>query len=121
MSDEQSWDEDDELGPLVRPYAVTRGRTRTGRPELQVITLVMTSRPLEQIPRAGLDDEHVQILRWCQRPLSIVEVSSHLHLPISVVKILVGDLIARDLLISRSAVNPDIKVLQAVINGIRRL
>jgi hypothetical protein len=37
------------------------------------------------------------------------------------VKILIGDLIDRQLLMFRSAVTPDINVLQAVINGIRRL
>lgn len=119
--DDETWDEDDELGPLVRPYTVTRGRTRTGQAELQVITLVMAPRPLEQLGTAGLDYEHVQILRLCGSPLSIVEISSHLHLPLSVVKILVADLIDREMLIFRSAVTPDVRVLQAVINGIRRL
>jgi hypothetical protein len=122
MSDDQSWDDDDEeLGPLVRPYTVTRGRTRTGQPDLQVITLVLAPRPYQHSVGGGLDYEHVQILRLCERPLSIVEISSHLHLPLSVVKILVADLIERELLIFRSAVAPDIRVLQAVINGIRRL
>lgn len=114
------WD-DEELGPLVRPYTVTRGRTRTGQPDLREITLVMAPRPLNPAASAGLDYEHLQILTWCQRPLSIVEISSHLQLPLSVVKILVADLIERDLLIFRSATTPDIQVLRAVINGIRQL
>jgi hypothetical protein len=121
MNDDETWGEDEELGPLVRPYTVTRGRTRSDQPDLQVITLVMAARPLEQLPIAGLDYEHVQILRLCGRPLSIVELSSHLQLPLSVVKILVADLIDRQMLIFRSAVTPDIQVLQAVIHGIRRL
>jgi hypothetical protein len=121
MSDDQTWEEDEELGPLVRPYTVTRGRTRTGQPDLQVITLVMAARPFQQMATSGLDYEHLQILRLCARPLSIVELASHMHLPLSVVKILVADLIERQLLIFRSAATPDIQVLQAVINGIRRL
>ncbi|MDQ1289672.1 MAG: hypothetical protein QG622_3238 [Actinomycetota bacterium] len=121
MNDDQPWDDEEELGPLVRPYTVTRGRTRIGRPDLQVITLVVAAQPENQVPGAGLDFEHLQILRWCQRPLSIAELSSHLQLPLSVVKILVADLIMRDLLIFRAAVTPDIRVLQAVINGIRQL
>jgi hypothetical protein len=38
-----------------------------------------------------------------------------------VVKILVGDLIDKGLVTSRAAATPDLQVLQAVINGIRRL
>jgi len=122
MSDDPTWEDDDEeLGPLVRPYTVTRGRTRTAQPDLQVITLVLAPRPFERTSVAGLDYEHVQILKLCGHPLSIVEISSHMQLPLSVVKILVADLIERELLIFRSAVTPDIRVLQAVINGIRRL
>jgi Protein of unknown function (DUF742) len=120
MNDEE-WDDDEDLGPLVRPYTVTRGRTRSDQPELQIITLVMVARPVEQMGSAGLDYEHLQILRLCAHPLSIVEISSSLHLPLSVVKILVADLIERRMLVFRSAVTPDIGVLQAVINGIRRL
>jgi Protein of unknown function (DUF742) len=116
----QTWF-DDAAGPLVRPYAVTGGRTRTDQPDLQVITLVMALRPMEEVPAHGLDLEHLQILSRSQRPVSIAEISSDLQLPLSVIKILTGDLIERRLLIFRSAITPDIQVLQAVINGIRRL
>lgn len=116
----QTWF-DDAAGPLVRPYAVTGGRTRTDQPDLQVITLVMALHPMEEVPAHGLDLEHLQILSRSQRPVSIAEISSDLQLPLSVIKILTGDLIERRLLIFRSAITPDIQVLQAVINGIRRL
>ena len=112
---------DEAAGPLVRPYAVTRGRTRTGRPELQMITLVVALRPVTRALVGHLDPEHLQILTLCQLPTSIAELSAGLGLPLSVVKILVGDLIEQRLVIFRSAVTPDIEVLQAVINGIRRL
>jgi hypothetical protein len=116
----QTWF-DDAAGPLVRPYAVTRGRTRADRPDLQVITLVMALHPTSQAPERDLDPEHLQILSRSRQPISIAEISSELQLPLSVVKILVGDLIGRKLLIFRSAITPDIQVIQAVIDGIRRL
>jgi hypothetical protein len=119
MNDDQPWDDED-LGPLVRPYTVTRGRTR-GHPALQVITLIVAARPTGRVVTAGLDYEHLQILKCCQRTLSIAEVAAYLQLPISVVKILVADLIERDLLLFRTAVTPDPEVLQAVIDGIRQL
>jgi hypothetical protein len=120
MSRGETWF-DDASGPLVRPYAVTRGRTRTEQGDLQMITLVVALHPIDQVPVHGLDPEHLQILTRCQRPTSIAEISSALLLPLSVVKILIGDLIERRLLIFRSAITPDVHVLQAVINGIRRL
>jgi hypothetical protein len=120
MSRGQTWF-DDAAGPLVRPYAVTRGRTRTDQPDLQMITLVVALHPVEQVSTVGLDPEHVQILSRCQRPASVAEISGSLQLPLSVVKILIGDLIERRLMIFRTAVTPDVQVLQAVIHGIRRL
>ena len=113
---------EEEWGPLVRPYAVTRGRTAARQHDLQLTSLVVTQQHYDQLAGAGLDYEHRQILAWCQSPLSIAEISSHLRLPLSVAKILVVDLLERNLLALRSAaVAPDVRVLRAVIDGIRRL
>lgn len=120
MDDSDTSDNED-WGPLVRPYAVTRGRTSTNQHALELTTLVLVQQPVDQLASAGLDYEHRQILAWCQRPLSIAEISSYLQLPLGVVKILVLDLIERNLLVFRSAVTPDVQVLMAVINGIRQL
>jgi hypothetical protein len=113
---------DDEAGPLVRPYAVTRGRTKSGR-DLNLITLVVTT----AYQNAAMDPEYTEILRICQYPLSIAEISAKLGLPITVIKILVADLIEQGFLIFSSPPSPlnteipDMNVLQAVLDGIRRL
>jgi Protein of unknown function (DUF742) len=120
MSRGQIWFDDD-AGPLVRPYAVTRGRTRSPQAELEMITLVVALQPPDHPAVNRLDPEHVEIMARCQRPTSIAEISAGLRLPLSVVKILISDLIERQLVIFRAAATPDIHVLQAVINGIRRL
>jgi len=112
---------DEAAGPLVRPYAMTRGRTRSGHAELQMITLVVAMQQVTPTLTATLDPEHLQIFSLCQRATSVAEVSAEMHLPLSVVKILLGDLIESRLVSFRSAVRPDVKVLQAVINGIRQL
>jgi len=121
--DDRATSDDEEWGPLVRPYAVTRGRTTSLAHDLQLTTLMMTQQQGDPMALAGLDYEHRQILAWCQRPLSIAEISSHLQQPLSVAKILVADLIDRNLMVVRSAgtASPDVHVLMAVINGIRRL
>jgi len=118
----ESW-YDDEAGPLVRPYAVTRGRTRSARLDLDMITLVVTS----AYQTAAMDPEYVEILRICESPMSIAEISAKLGLPLAVIKILVADLIEEGHLIFRSPPSPmntdtpDLNILQAVLDGIRRL
>ncbi|QUH05952.1 DUF742 domain-containing protein [Saccharopolyspora erythraea] len=116
---------DEAAGPLVRPYAMTRGRTRPTSPELDMVTQVVTARR-GTTDRSGLSVEHLDILELCKRPLSIAEVASYLDVPLVVGKVLVGDLIERGDLIagsasSRTAEMPNRKLLQAVLDGVRRL
>jgi hypothetical protein len=117
-----SWYDDDN-GPLVRPYAVTRGRTKSSRRDLNLITLVVTS----AYENVAMEPEYAEILRICQYPLSIAEISATLGLPLTVVKILVADLIEQGYLIFSSPPSPmdtdtpDMNILQAVLDGIRRL
>jgi hypothetical protein len=92
------------------------------RHDLDLITLVVTS----SYENAATGPEYAGILRICQYPLSIAEISATLGLPLAVVKILVSDLIDQGNLIFSSppATNtdtPDMDILQAVLDGIRRL
>jgi len=116
----QTW-YDDEAGPLVRPYAVTGGRTRAASTDLSVITLVVALRPPTDELATTLDTEQLAILEVCARPTTIAEIAAAVRLPLSVVKILVADLIDAGLVLFRSSSTPDIEVLKAVIHGIRRL
>ncbi|KAA2256093.1 DUF742 domain-containing protein [Solihabitans fulvus] len=121
-SDDESW-YDEAAGPLVRPYAVTRGRTRPAASQLNMITLVVTVRA--EIDTSELDAECVAILRLCQRPLSVAEVAAQLDLPLVVVKVLLSDLIESGSIIFRPPVQatrvPDKNLLQAVLDGVRRI
>ena len=114
---------DDAAGPLVRPYAVTRGRTKAARHRLDMITLVVTVRSDADL--AKLEPEYGRILRLCRRPLSIVEIAAILNLPLVVVKVLVGDLIDLRYVMYRSTEwptsDPDTEILQKVLNGLRNL
>ncbi|GAB3450987.1 hypothetical protein GCM10027570_26720 [Streptomonospora sediminis] len=110
-------------GPLVRPYTVSGGRTRPAESGLDMISIVVATR--EQIDWGALEPEHAAILRLCDRPVSVAEVSAHLDLPMTVVKVLLGDLIANGDLLARAPMPasdpPHMNVLQAVLDGIRRL
>lgn len=113
---------DEAAGPLVRPYAIARGRTRPTHRDLEMITLVVSVTTELDV---GIDPEYAQIVRICQRPLSIAEVSAMLNLPLVVIKILISDLIDRGHVIFRSPPQtsdfPKTELLQAVLDGIRKL
>jgi len=121
MADDSWFDED--AGPLVRPFAMTRGRTRPGRYDLDMITLVVAMGDSYQTHR---DPEYARILAACQRPVSVAEVSAAVDLPMVVVKVLLSDLIERGDLLFRSqprsqSTQTDRRVLQAVLDGVRNL
>jgi hypothetical protein len=115
---------DGDPGPLVRPFALTRGRAGKDLHSLDILTLVMAAR--SDTDHASLDREYREILRLCQhRALSIAEIAAYMDLLLAAVKVLVSDLIDSGYLIHRppSAVTarPDINLLQAVLDGIRKL
>lgn len=116
---------DEAAGRLVRPYAVTGGRTRSTALGLNMITLVIAVRTPADVRL--VEQEYLDILDACRYPLSVAEVSAKLHLPLAVTKILVTDLIERGDLLYRSPPvshrddRPDLPLLQKVLDGIRRL
>ncbi|MGW2744646.1 DUF742 domain-containing protein [Streptomyces sp. NPDC001450] len=119
---------DDEAGPVVRPYAMTRGRTTSpAQHRLDLIAVVVTE------PHAGdpetdptLSPEHVDIVGLCRAaPQSLAELAAELDLPIGVVRVLIGDLVHAELVhVTRPvppAELPDESILRDVINGLRAL
>ncbi|MGW6913979.1 DUF742 domain-containing protein [Kitasatospora sp. NPDC054939] len=122
---------------MVRPYTITRGRTAPERDDLTLITLLTTvvdgarpapGRGTRPGPR-GLQPEHRTILDRCRLPTAVAEVAADLDLPVSVTKILVGDLISQGLLQARAPLSVarasgggvDLGLLAAVREGLRRL
>ncbi|MEV4241496.1 MULTISPECIES: DUF742 domain-containing protein [Nocardia] len=115
---------DEEAGPLVRPYAVTRGRTTGPGRNLDMLTLVVTAPDPPELRRA--EPEYAEIIRMCRVAQSVAEVSAILALPLAVTKILVGDLIDEGQLHFRTPKptdegSSDVTVLQAILDGIRKL
>jgi hypothetical protein len=74
----------------VRPYAMTGGRTRPTHDGLEIETLVATTSTREQTPKLTVEQRAIAVR--CHDLLSIAEVSARLHLPLGVVRILVGDM-----------------------------
>ncbi|MEV7419519.1 DUF742 domain-containing protein [Streptomyces sp. NPDC089919] len=119
---------DDEAGPVVRPYAMTRGRTSgTGRHRLDLIALVVAeAAEADPVWEATLSPEHTDILGLCRtRSQSVAELAAGLDLPLGVVRVLIGDLVDDELVhVTRPvppAELPDESILREVINGLRAL
>lgn len=123
MSGDQDWWFDEAAGPLVRPYAMTRGRTRPNAPNLNLVTQVRVSRSPSD--PSSLTPEHLQIIELCKAPLSVAEVAAYLNVPLVVVKVLISDLIERGDVLAGAMFQTteisDTKLLQAVLDGIRRI
>lgn len=115
---------DEAAGPVVRPYALTRGRTRPTREGFDLIAIIATAATSSFAPPwAG--PEHIAILDLCVRPLSVAEISAKLRLPLGVVRVLLGDLMDHGLIVVRkpAATNqrPDEHVLKEVLHGLKAL
>ncbi|MEU5993919.1 DUF742 domain-containing protein [Spirillospora sp. NPDC047418] len=79
-------------GPIVRPYAVTRGRTRPAGEPLDIVAiLVATGRPPAEPGR--LSRHQRRLLALCRRPHALADLASDLGLPLGVIRVLAGDLI----------------------------
>src|SRR3954466_3192343 len=122
---------DDELGEggpafRVRSYVITQGRTRS-TVDLPLETIVkVTPQGVSATPRLAL--ERKQIVSLCSAPISIAEISAHLHLPLGVARVLVGDMAEQGLLHSHKPQHattgeqrPDLKLLERVLDGLQAL
>jgi Protein of unknown function (DUF742) len=119
---------DDEAGPVVRPYAMTRGRTTSpAQHRLDLIAVVVTESDAgDRETDPTLSPEHVEIVGLCRdEPQSVAELAAELNLPIGVVRVLIGDLVHAELVhVTRPvppAELPDESILRDVINGLRAL
>lgn len=115
---------DHEAGPVVRPYAVTKGRTVPGDgASLGLIDVIVATgqRPSEYF-RPG--PEHRRILAVCRRPMPIVDLTSEIDLPLGVVRVLLGDLMSEGMVRVVSAQRqhvPDQSLLRMVLDGLESL
>ncbi|MFD8074894.1 DUF742 domain-containing protein [Streptomyces sp. NPDC059718] len=117
---------DDAAGPLVRPYALTGGRTRpdTAVAALDLIALVLAEPGAADDPT--LEPEHTALLALCrEEPLSVAELAADADLPVGVVRVLLGDLLTLGSVRVSNPVPPaqlpDERILREVINGLRAL
>ena len=121
-------DESVEDARVVRPYALTRGRTRPGRADLPLEALVRGVAGTSDTTSSAGTPERRRILDLAGAGiLSVAELSAHLSLPLGVVRVLVGDLADDGLVVVHSGAlttatpATNLTVLESVLNGIHSL
>jgi hypothetical protein len=108
----------------VRPYAWTRGRTKSGL-ELAIEALVSTSqRGREQM--AMLQVEHRAVAELCEQTRSVAEVAALLKIPLGVARVLLGDMAGIGVVTVHQTASstgnmPDLALMERVLSGLRRL
>ena len=113
-------------GPrLVRPYALTSGRTES------VVDLPIEA-TLEVLPSARTatwpeGDLSGRILELCATSPSVAEVSAKLNLPLGVARVLLGDLVTAGHLKTRATISDNTttderrELIERTLSGLRAL
>ncbi|WP_410007728.1 DUF742 domain-containing protein [Planotetraspora sp. A-T 1434] len=111
-----------EPSSMVRPYAVTGGRTAP-RVRLAMEALVSSATVSQDL--SVLTPERQAISSLCRQVRSVAEISALLRIPLGVVRIVIADMAAEGLVHVHQpqldAGKPDLNLLERVLSGLRRL
>jgi hypothetical protein len=109
-------------GPVVRPYALTGGRTRPTGETIDLLALVTsTEATLDELL---LQPEYVAVIHQCRQPKPVADLASDLDLPLGVVRILFSDMRDQGLVVIRPPLRSrltDPKLLKDVADALRKL
>jgi hypothetical protein len=123
---------DEPTGALVRPYAVTRGRTRP-RLDIAIEALVETTvrgRNNDLRSSTAHVREHQYIASLCDGRLqSLAEIAARMQLPLGVARVIIADMAADGLVAVYEPTSFDgdsndsvgTELLERVLSGLRRL
>ena len=119
--DEFDLDVGDETGRLIRPYAITGGRTGTE-----------TAISLEaQVHASARASQHLGAYRWeaagvvelVQSPMALIEIAARLDIPIGVARVVVSDLVDDGAVVLHVPEKTQnfASLLERVLDGVRNL
>jgi Protein of unknown function (DUF742) len=113
----------EQTSSLVRPYAVTGGRTKPSY-QLQIEAMVSASH-YDARDLSILSPECQSILGYCRDWRSVAEISAVLRMPLGVARVLIGDMAMEGLVRVHQAEHahgrPDLNLLERVLSGLRKL
>jgi Protein of unknown function (DUF742) len=113
---------DGETGRLIRPYAITGGRTTVDGSQLSLET---------QIQSSARASAHLGAYRWeaarlvelVRVPMALVEVAARLQIPVGVARVIVADLCTDGAVIVHVPQKTEsfTSLLEKVLDGVRSL
>jgi hypothetical protein len=113
----------EQSGPLVRPYAMTGGRTRS-RVDIAMESLITTT-PRGEAEAATGGHDWIRIGELCQQVQSLAEIAAYLGTPLGVARVIVGDMTEAGLLDVHEPGRLDDQLgtylLERVLSGLRKL
>jgi hypothetical protein len=126
-SNDERW-LDADAGPVVRPYALTQGRTRHTGESFDLVATVMATRSFADpafMDGASLAPEHLSVLQLARLPTTVADIASDVDLPLGVVRVILADLRELGLIVISTpmvmAERVDKHTLREVLNGLRSL
>lgn len=116
---------EDPRGALVRPYAVTRGRTEPRQDIAIEAVLTASAAAVDESRFAGHDKYRIAMMCG-SRAQSLAEIAAHARLPLGIARVLAADMVAEGLLTLHSAAPTEVyeermELLERVLSGLRRL
>jgi hypothetical protein len=115
---------DADAGPVVRPYALTQGRTRHTGESFDLVATVTATHAAITDP-GSLAPEHLSVLELARAPTTVADIASDVDLPLGVVRIILADLRELGLIAIYTPVATaeriDRHTLREVLNGLRGL
>jgi hypothetical protein len=113
---------------VVRPYALTGGRTRSTR-ALELETLISAREDATEafVAAGGVEFESLSILEECQTPRSVAEIAAALRVPLGVARVLISDAADTGLVTvhrtisGRDGAEAHLVLMERVLSGLRRL
>ncbi|MEM9130760.1 MAG: DUF742 domain-containing protein [Actinomycetota bacterium] len=108
----------------VRPYVLTGGRSET---EVDLsLEAVLAATELGRTSLGALQLEREQLVAIAVDSVALTEMAARLSLPVAVVRVLVGDLVADGMLevtadAAASTARPDVDMLEKVLDGLQSL
>ncbi|HVW42346.1 MAG TPA: DUF742 domain-containing protein [Amycolatopsis sp.] len=118
----------DEETAVVRPYALTGGRTKASYAlELETLVSMKDGVAARLDADAAVQFEHRSIMEECRTPRSVAELAAVLRIPIGVARVLISDAADAGLVTVHRTVsgNDDaeahLMLMERVLSGLRRL
>lgn len=112
----------DQGSRFLRQFALTNGRARSVGRDLPLDTLVQSTGP-SRAAYAAMAREQRAIIDMARTPLSIAEISAHLHVHLGIARVMVSDLHALGhVAISKtvgSERGPDLPTLERLLDDLK--